>query len=493
MGSLKLFVTISILAILVAGIGALTSCSSSDGAEELLIYSPHGSDIQYEFTRGFEEWHLKKYGRAVKVKFIEAGGTETIIKRLTAQRSSHVAPDADMMFGGGSATFDNLGREGFLEAVNPPLPPEVAARLPKDIQGVAMQRTLSQLLPPSTAPATSASIAATHSADERPIWYAATASYFGIVVNKQRAAELGIPIPKAWEDIGGPKWFGNLSVADASKSSSIKSCLEMMLQQYGWEKGWPLIVKMYANAESVKPSGSQPADETSSAAAAGGIVIDFFGRIAVVKCGPSIAQFIVPEGGARLDPDPIAVLAGARHREVAAHMMEFVLSPEGQRLWTHRAGTPAGPAKKALGRMALLRELYENEGNLMTDPFNPFTANADLKIDTIIQRDRTVVLGDLIKFALVDNHDGLVVARRAVLQAGDPPELLALFNSLPFQASELPDLAHRYRPMKVNGVLEDAAITEARVKGIRDGWSDTFKQEIAEITAKAKAYKPAAP
>ncbi len=189
-------------------------------------------------------------------------------------------------------------------------------------------------------------------------WIAATMSNFGIVINKDRIAELGLATPVRWADIAGPSWFGYLTLADPSKSGSVRSGYEMIFQQYGWAKGWGLLTLMFANAGELRDVGSTPADDVGSAQALAGIVIDFFGRKQMLRVGPSLVGFVVPEGGSTIDPDPIAVLKGAPHAELAAHFVEFVISPEGQRLWVFRAGTPGGPQRTALGRMAVLPALY---------------------------------------------------------------------------------------------------------------------------------------
>ena len=54
-------------------------------------------------------------------------------------------------------------------------------------------------------------------------------------------------MPRKWEDLAGAEWFGRLSLADPSKSGSVKSSYEMIFQQYGWEKGWGVVTELFAN------------------------------------------------------------------------------------------------------------------------------------------------------------------------------------------------------------------------------------------------------
>jgi hypothetical protein len=188
---------------------------------------------------------------------------------------------------------------------------------------------------------------------------------------------------------------------------------------------------MFANASELRDVGSAPAEDVGSAQAVAGIVIDFFGRKEVARVGPALVSFIVPQGGSTIDTDPVAMLKGAPHAELAAHFIEFVISPDGQRLWTLRAGTPGGPEHHALGRMSILPALYTTDAANMLDPANPFTAPEHLHEDLPAKKARTAFLGDLVKATLIDNHRALLAARAAVAAAGDPPDLLAQLTAPP--------------------------------------------------------------
>ena len=54
---------------------------------------------------------------------------------------------------------------------------------------------------------------------------------------------------------------------------------------------------------------------------------------------------------------------GASNPELATRFIEFILSPEGQKLWGLKAGAPGGPEKMALRNMPLRRDYYV-EANL---------------------------------------------------------------------------------------------------------------------------------
>jgi len=201
--------------------------------------------------------------------------------------------------------------------------------------------------------------------------------------------------------------------------------------QYGWEKGWGIMVRMFANTDNIRDSGSGPPDDVGSAQAVAGIAIDFYGRKEILRVGEKLVGFVIPEGGSITDSDPIGMLKGAPHPDLAAHFIEFVISEAGQKLWVFKAGTPGGPEHYVLGRLSVLPNLYKTDSQYMLDPVNPFAAAEPLKANEAESNLRSTFLGDLIKSALIDNHDGLVAARKAIRALGDPPDLLARFDGLP--------------------------------------------------------------
>ncbi|MEI8196042.1 MAG: ABC transporter substrate-binding protein, partial [Phycisphaerae bacterium] len=363
-----------------------------------------------------------------------------------AQRNTS---DVDLIFGGGSAVFDGLNKLGYLEAPNPPLTPEMIAGMSHTPDGPKLYGA-------------------------NNLWIAATMSNFGFVVNKTRLTELHLARPTTWKDLTGPGWIDNLAVADPSKSGSVATCYEMILQQYGWKEGWPVLTKIFANAESIQISGPAPGDEAGSGNAVAGIVIDFYGRTAIIKQGSDLMEFIVPAGGSTLDPDPIAILKGAPSPTLASHFLEFVASASGQRLWIQCPGTPGGPERKALGRMSTIPQLYETAAPYLTDPTNPFATPAgnSLHINEKLKLQRTSFIGEVIKSALIDNHTELQAARRAIRAAGDPPELLALFDQLPFDESETAKLATAWKE-------------KSNQPALRNQWRQQFHDLFDSIREKA--------
>lgn len=247
------------------------SGASQTGAWRLIIVSPHGEAIRYEFERGFARWHEEKFGQPVVIEWRSIGGTTEISRYLDAQmlasfrrhwtqtlgktwsedigraaQDSRLARDKatpeqwearqtylddehtpldcgiDVFFGGGpfdhnrQALLGNSARVRLLTDEKDALEfiPQrfrgedyYAARL--DAQG--------------------------HPNRAFDRWYGPTLSSFGICYNLDRLAEAGISHPpRQWSDLTDPLYFRRIGAADPTKSSSITKCFEMMIQQQMW-------------------------------------------------------------------------------------------------------------------------------------------------------------------------------------------------------------------------------------------------------------------
>jgi hypothetical protein len=102
--------------------------------------------------------------------------------------------------------------------------------------------------------------------------------------------------------------------------------------------------------------------DVSMGDAAIGMAIDFYARYQAQITGGPLGEprmvFVTPVGGTSVSCDPVGLLRGAPHREVALRFIEYVLGEEGQQLWTYLPGTPGGPERYALRRLPVRRDFY---------------------------------------------------------------------------------------------------------------------------------------
>jgi iron(III) transport system substrate-binding protein len=290
--------------------------------------------------------------------------------------------------------------------------------------------------------------------DSERRWVGASLSSFGICYNPLVLQRLGIDSPPTqWSHLGNPSYFRNIAIADPTKSGSVTKALEMLIQQKirqatqrgsdprdalteGWEDGLNLIRKIGANARYFTDSATKIPFDVAQGNAAAGMCIDFYGRtyneIAKAPDGGSRVHYITPKGGSSVSVDPIAMLRGAPHPEIAREFIDFVISPAGQRIWAFRPQAPGGPEKKALRRLPIRKDLYSAE-NLpySSDPdVRPFDDNTGFEYVAQWTGGHFNPLRFLVRVMCIDTHDELQKAWQALIKAKFPPKALAAFNRI---------------------------------------------------------------
>ena len=459
------------------------SLLAGDG-EPLVIVTPHIEAIRYEFARGFREWYKARTGKVARIDWRVLGGTteiarylassyqapfETVWRRNKRMHLSEVAqrsfddpkiklpPDAakdteaqmarrafldsdagigiDLFFGGGSFDFvqqaaaGRLVDSGFIRAH-----PEIFGNGPEQI-------------PPS--------LSGEPYWDKDGKWMGTVLSSFGICYNDDGLRRLGVTRPPGnWADLGLPVYLGEVAVADPNMSGVVAKSFEMIVQQQiaeqmakpaegvsppqnvaaGWENAMQLIQRMGANTRYFTDTSSKMPVDVSDGNAAVGMSIDFYGRFQAEsdrdpRTGAERMHYFNPPGGTSIGVDPIGLLRGAPHRELALAFIEYVMSVEGQKLWDFKLHTPGGPQKYVLRRSAIRREIY-------AQPFAAFRADANVNPyeeakNFTYHPEWTAALFSPLRFIVrvmcIDPHPEADEAWRALIRAGFPPEATRTF------------------------------------------------------------------
>jgi hypothetical protein len=258
--------------------------------------------------------------------------------------------------------------------------------------------------------------------------------------------------------------LGEVAVCDPTKSGSIAKAFENLIQQQmqirlhalqrepgglpqtelearavreGWDEGMRIMRLIGANARYFTDSSQKPPIDVAQGNSAAGICIDFYGRYqaeAVTRRDASgRLVYVTPRGGTVSSVDPIGVLRGAPHRNVAEAFIEFTLSMEGQKLWNFKVGTPGGPVQFALRRLPVRRDYYAEETwkPYQSDPeAEPYAVEDQLvyKPEWTGSLFREMSFG--IRVMCLDTHTELVEAWRAIIAAGKPPQAMAVLNDM---------------------------------------------------------------
>jgi len=499
--------------------------------DSLVIVSPHNEAIRHEFSLAFADHYKRKTGRSVRLDWRLPGGTSEIARYLKgeyyaaferewtlggrawtpevaaafenpkvkpsdapsmdtpaqAARRAFLASDhgigIDVFFGGGAYDFEQQASAGRLVAS------DVISRHPEWFTDDSIPQKVS----------------GEPFYDPEGRWIGACLSSFGICYNSDSLRRLGVKeLPASWSDLTNPLLFKQVALADPTKSGSAAKAFEMVIQQQmqelvreagveapeilavGWKRGLEIIQAASANARYFTDAAGKVPLDVSLGDAAAGMCIDFYGRFQseAVKVGetPSRLQYFTPAGGSSVGVDPIGLLRGAPNRAVAEEFIAFVLSPEGQKLWNFKVGTPGGPKKYALRRLPVLKELYAPE-------FTPFRSDPgvmpyeEAKLFTYHPAWTSPLfktMSFIIRVMCLDSHDEQASAWKALAAAGFPREALKVF-------SDVTTVDYETAQEKIRPVLSSAnRIEEVR---LAKELGDKFRAQYREAERLAKEGK----
>ena len=459
--------------------------------ETIVIISPHNEAIRHEFDLGFRRWYRERTGREVRLDWRLIGGTSEITRFLEGEyiasfqnhwtrelnrpwsaevlgafANGRLGPDAsdtakearaaflasnvgsgiDVFFGGGTFDFVSQARAGRLA----PLREEGAERPDWMTEAIVPLRH-----------------AGDDFRDAGGYWTGAALSSFGIVYNRDALARLGLDSPKAWADLADTRYLGQVALADPTKSGSMNKAFENVVQQEiyavvtermatrryfseearlagekeavaeGWLEGLKLLQLISANARYFTDSAQKVPIDVAAGNCAAGMCIDFYGRqqaeALLRRSGSDRVTYVSPPGGTVFSVDPIALLRGAENPVGARAFIDYVMSPEGQRLWNQKPGTEGGPVRYALRRLPVRRDSYDEPG-LADRRSDPEELPYALEDPLVYRPEWTAALFGELRFILrvmcLDTHPELVEAWRVVSAAGSPPEAMAAMQDL---------------------------------------------------------------
>ena len=381
-------------------------------AERLIIITPHNEQIRTEFAAAFSRWHRRNFGSPVAVQWNVPGGTTEIRNMLQAQYLAALEAgrepggNADLMFGGGSFVFDELKRT--IRSTSDGVTRSTTVLAPVDFTDSWLESTYG----PNE-------IGDSSLYDVEKYWFGAALSGFGIVFNRDVLEHLGVAEPQHWEDLCDARFQGWIALVNPAQSGSITSAFETILKRHGWTRGWQILRRIAANARYFTGSSLKPPTDVAMGNAAAGICIDFYGRYQSGALshatGSDRIGYVDPPGETTIDSDPIAMLRGAPHPQLARRFIEFILTREGQALWQFPAspGNTIGPRQFELRRLPILRSIYTSDLDQFVDRVNPYETARTAPHDNRAMRSFIAII-----FAgmAMDAHDELREAWRAIVE-----------------------------------------------------------------------------
>lgn len=245
----------------------------------VVIYTPHHGDFMESISKAFEA----KYPD-IKVQVIR-GGTTQIEDRI---RSEKAKPLGDVMYGGDVGTYIQLKKNDLIQ----PNVLSVAGKLPADMQ------------------------------DPDGYWFApyrlpGVFFYNNQLVTKAQA-------PQDWSDFLKSEWKDALLILNPTQSGTARTFYIALIKVWGHDKAFDYFKKLndQLNGQYV---GSHDKLFAAISRGEGKIAMANEADLLKAKYKKNLPFDIVyPLSGTYMNPEPIAIIAGAPHKDAAQKFVEFV-------------------------------------------------------------------------------------------------------------------------------------------------------------------------
>jgi iron(III) transport system substrate-binding protein len=314
--------TVNIFLMLVAGalaVAAPVTAQAQQAESELVLITPVAKTLTDPALAEFAKYAKEKWNISVRTSAL-AAGTPVAYGRIVEWKGR---PEADIFWGGETALFDKLGEQNLLARLD--LPKAVVDSIPESI-GKPKPISLK---------------------DPRGFWIGTVLEPYGLVYHPKLFERLGVPAPKDWDDLLNPKLKGNVAQCAPTRSSSSHATYEVILQREGDDKGWEWLRRLGGNTGIFTARSRDVPSVVAKGEFAAGFAVPSYMAFEDRLAGFDI-KFVAPKT-AWITPEPIAILAGAKHPKAARAFIEFMLSERGQRVAMERGVFPITPKYRVEG------------------------------------------------------------------------------------------------------------------------------------------------
>jgi hypothetical protein len=213
---------------------------------------------------------------------------------------------------------------------------------------------------------------------------------------------------------------------------------------------------------------------------AAGVAIDYYARSQAAAYDDDRLIFRPAADGPAIDADPIGILRGAPHGELARRFVQFVLSKAGQRLWSYRKGEPGGPVRHEIRRPPIRTDLYAPQELARfrdaEDVYRLAERAAAAATPSGFSGRYFSQFRVLVRHMIIEPHEELVEAWRLVIAHGKAhPELEAAFDEVVVTEAEL-----------TSKQTQDAFKDPLEQVHLRNDWTRRFIEKYRRVIATAR-------
>lgn len=355
-----------VLRVLGVTLGLLLTAAPAWAASEVVIVTSFPKELFETYKKAFET---------------ATPGVKVIIKQqqtnqaVTYLRETRAKPDTDIVWASSVDAFLSLKQDGLLDKVE--IPREIASRIPAKVADFPIN-------------------------DPDGSYVGFAISGYGLMWNTRYLQAHKLTAPKEWVDLVHPAYFGHLVMSAPSRSGTTHLTVEVILQAYGWEKGWALLLNAGGNMATITERSFGAPEAVISGQSGIGVVIDFFGLSAIASGQP--VDFVYPSLTAVV-PASIAKVKGGPNPESAAKFITYLLSDAGQSLLF----------SSEVARLPVVPALYAKAPKGYPNPFQ--LKLGGVKFDAKLSASRVNLVNALFDQLVSFRHGELKTAWNAIYQA----------------------------------------------------------------------------
>lgn len=307
------------LAVVLAVLFAAAPVAAQEIENELVLVTPVAKTLTDPALAEFAKYAKERWKVDVKTSAL-AAGTPVAYGRIVEWKGR---PEADIFWGGESALYDKLAEQKLLAKLD--LPKATVDSIPASIGK------------PKPIPLK----------DPKGFWIGTVLEPYGLVYHPKLLARLGVAAPKDWDDLLDPKLKGNVAQCAPTRSSSSHATYEVILQRDGDDKGWAWLKRLAGNTGIFTARSRDVPSVVARGEFAAGFAVPSYMAFEDRLAGHEI-KFVAPKT-AWITPEPIGIIAGAKHPKAARAFIEFLLSERGQKVAMERGVFPISPKYRVQG------------------------------------------------------------------------------------------------------------------------------------------------
>ena len=338
----------------------------SSPAGEVVIVTSFPKEIFETYKQAFEAAH--------------PGVTVVVRSRSTSASVAYIQetqknPDSDLIWASATDAFAVLKEKDLLAPHV--LPEAIAARIPEKIGAYPIH-------------------------DPDGMFFGFALSGYGMMWNTRYAQAYQLKAPTEWIDLTDASYHGHLSMSSPSRSGTTHLMVESILQGYGWEKGWAVMMNLCGNMATITERSFGVPQGVNIGEFGFGLVIDFFALSAIASGFP--IDFVYPSI-TPIMPAGIGLIKGGPNPENARAFIHFLLGDAGQK----RLFDPQ------LSRLPVIPDLYRDAPKGFPNPFQ--MAQSDAVFDLDISEARYGLINALFDQAITFRLPALKAAWGAIYKA----------------------------------------------------------------------------